>query len=112
MFRSQYPEVSSSIEQRNDSAWRRVCRYKSRNRWTGSIQCGGTLVILSGGMAVAEVKAETLQFSSEGHILTRLQLLDGLQRIVSEEESLWAQQGHVAPDNFEFNNDLRECLTH
>jgi hypothetical protein len=37
-----------------------------------------------------------------------LQLLDGLQRIVSEEESLWTRQGHIALDDFEFNNDLGE----
>jgi cytoskeletal protein CcmA (bactofilin family) len=62
MFRSQHPEASSSIAQgvtlRGDAFVDTDLAIGGTVE--GSIQCGGTLVILSGGMAIETIKAETL----------------------------------------------------
>jgi cytoskeletal protein CcmA (bactofilin family) len=62
MFRSQRPEVSCSIARgmtlRGDAFVDTDLAIGGTVE--GSIQCGGTLVILSGGMAIATIKAETL----------------------------------------------------
>jgi cytoskeletal protein CcmA (bactofilin family) len=62
MVRSQNPGVSSSIAKgvtlRGDAFADTDLAIGGTVQ--GSIQCGGTLVILSGGMAIATIKAETL----------------------------------------------------